>query len=439
MLLNEQTVNVLLNSKIGYEFEFYSNYSVEDTAEKLAKYLGKKISVFGESHSDFKVTTDHYKIEKDYSGGKKLMELVTGSLPYQEARVTLIKVLKWIKENGYTNSRCGIHFNISFNDEKMGSSFLTSMNRLKFILDFEEDKIWKDYPDRQNSVYAKSIKFVIPADKLSLETAKNVTQGDFIFPTEKYYGVNFLKLEKNYLEFRYLGGEDYEKKTDKLLATQDFFIESLYKSAANPKFDAEDKKKLTKILDKHRDAIEAYRSFKLFKENFPDIGILVNMDTDDRNINSFWSKIREKIFELLTEGTLKKGIINYDSNTGKIQVKDADLKGAFKIEEVDLIDCKNVRGIVNKCDVFGTTLEGAEIYESNLFDGCKTLNCKLKDCYVNVSSTVEDSYFCGKNGVMNGSMKNGIFREGKITDLSKFDGTEVVEFEKIIPGVNAKY
>lgn len=439
MLLNEQTVNVLLNSKIGYEFEFYSNYSVEDTAEKLARYLGKKISVFDESHSDFKVTPDHYKIEKDYSGGKKLMELVTASLPYQEARVTLIKVLKWIKENGYTNSRCGMHFNISFNDEKMGSSFLTSMNRLKFILDFDEDKIWKDYPDRQNSVYAKSIKFVIPADKLSLETAKNVTQGDFIFPTEKYYGVNFLKLEKNYLEFRYLGGEDYEKKTDKLLATQDFFIESLYKSASRPKFDSEDKKKLTKILDKHRDAIEAYRSFKLFKENFPDIGILVNMDTDDRNINSFWSKIREKIFELLTEGTLKKGIINYDSNTGKIQVKDADLKGAFKLEEIDIVDCTNVRGIVNKCDVFGTTLEGAEIYESNLFDRCKTMNCKLKDCYVNTSSTIEDSYFCGKNGVMNGTMKNGIFREGKITDLSKFDGTEVVEYEKIIPGVNAKY
>ena len=167
MLLNEQTVNVLLNSKIGYEFEFYSNYSADDTAEKLAKYLGKKISVFDESHSDFKVTTDHYKLEKDYSGGKKLIELVTGSQPYQEARVTLIKVLKWIKENGYTNDRCGIHFNISFNDEKMGSSFLTRLNRLKFILDFDEDKIFKDYPNRKNSVYAKSIKFVMPVDKLS--------------------------------------------------------------------------------------------------------------------------------------------------------------------------------------------------------------------------------------------------------------------------------
>jgi len=40
---------------------------------------------------------------------------------------------------------------------------------------------------------------------------------------------------------------------------------------------------------------------------------------------------------------------------------------------------------------------------------------------------------------MNGSMKGGIFREGKITDMANFEETEVVSYEKIIPGINAKY
>ena len=79
------------------------------------------------------------------------------------------------------------------------------------------------------------------------------------------------------------------------------------------------------------------------------------------------------------------------------------------------------------------------MYESNLFDRCKASNCKLKDSYVNRTSEIIDSYVCGNNGVMNGSMKGGIFREGKITDMAKFDGTEVVKYEKIIPGINAKY
>jgi hypothetical protein len=136
---------------------------------------------------------------------------------------------------------------------------------------------------------------------------------------------------------------------------------------------------------------------------------------------------------------MKKGIINYDSNTGKIQVKGVDFDNAFKLEHIDIVDCKNVRGVVNQCDIFSSELEGAEIYESNLFDACKTFNCKLKDCYVNRTSVINNSYVCGKNGVMNGSMKDGIFREGKITDMSRFDGTEVVSHEKIIPGDNAKY
>jgi hypothetical protein len=439
MLLNEQTVNVLMNSKIGMEYEFYSNYSTEETAEKLARYLNKKISVFDESHSDFKVTPDHYKLEKDYSGGKKLIELVTASIPYQEARISLIKILKWIKENGHTNDRCGLHFNISFNDEKMGTSFLTRLNILKFILQFDEDKIFKDYPDRKNSVYAKSIKFVIPVDKLSFDTAKNVNATDFIFPTEKYYGVNFLKLEKNYLEFRYLGGDGYENKTDKLLATQDMFIESLYSAAVSPAFTSEDKIKLNKILKKHKNVLEAYISFDKFKKNFPDIGLLINLDTDDRNINTFWSKIRDRLFDIITEGTLTSGVINYNSDTGKMQLKGADLSGSFKLENIDIVDCKNVRGILNKCDVFNSNLEGTEIYECNLFDRCTVMNSKLKDCYVNRTSEIVDSYVCGNNGVMNGSMKGGIFREGKITDMAKFEDTEVVKYEKIIPGINAKY
>ena len=33
-----------------------------------------------------------------------------------------------------------------------------------------------------------------------------------MFVTEKYYGVNFSKLPHDYIEFRYLGGKDYEKK-----------------------------------------------------------------------------------------------------------------------------------------------------------------------------------------------------------------------------------
>ena len=93
MNLNLSKSDILLNAKVGMEFEFYSNYDVQKTVTLLSRELNKKISIETKAHSDFKPTADHYKVEPDMSGGAKLIELVTGSLPYQDARLTLIKAL----------------------------------------------------------------------------------------------------------------------------------------------------------------------------------------------------------------------------------------------------------------------------------------------------------------------------------------------------------
>ena len=119
--------NVLQNTLIGVEFEFYSNFSAEETASKLAKLLDKKIHVEEKSHSQFEVTQDVFKIEPDMSGGAKLLELVTGALPYFAARLMIINVCKWIEENGYTNDRSSIHLNLSFDKSKIENRYRISI------------------------------------------------------------------------------------------------------------------------------------------------------------------------------------------------------------------------------------------------------------------------------------------------------------------------
>ena len=83
---------ILKNALVGVEFEFYSNISIEETAKELAGILNKKIRVEEQAHSDFVVTSDEFKIEPDMSGGAKLMELVTGAVPYYSARLMIINV-----------------------------------------------------------------------------------------------------------------------------------------------------------------------------------------------------------------------------------------------------------------------------------------------------------------------------------------------------------
>ena len=223
--------NVLQNALIGVEFEFYSNFSAEETAKKLAKLLGKKIHVEDKAHSDFEVTQDEFKIEPDMSGGAKLLELVTGALPYFAARLMIINVSKWIQENGYTNDRSSIHLNLSFDKSKIENKYrISKMNVLKFILDFNEEQVFKFFPKRENSAYAKSIKFVLPKEDTYFFDGNYINQQNFIYPDTKYYGINFDKRHKNYLEFRYIGGADWEKKTTTILHLADQFLLQLWKS-----------------------------------------------------------------------------------------------------------------------------------------------------------------------------------------------------------------
>lgn len=439
MILKESESSILFNSKIGFEFEFYSNTDVHKTAASMSRLLGKKISVEDKAHSDFAPTADHYKIEPDMSGGQKLMELVTGSQPYQNARIEFIKVLNWIKENGSTGPRCGIHINVSFRDEAYGKTFLSHMNVLKFVLDFDEDFIYKLFPDRKGSVYAKSIKYIVPKDKYQFDNIDNINPYNFIFPSEKYYGVNFEKLVKNYLEFRYLGGENYEKRTNDILKLIDHFIVELFNSANNPEFSRENYTELRKILNKYNHLTDSYISFEKFKENYPDVGFLVDLDSDDRRIKSYWTKIRESLFSLLNECSLKDGILNYNSDTGKLQIKKADLRDSYKIENVDIVECK-VRGVITNCDIFESEIEDAEVYNSNLFASTVAKNSKIMECYTNQSSTLINCYVDGKDSIMNGRMEGGILRNGKITNLSSFDkNVEKVEYEKIRTNSYVKY
>lgn len=438
MLLDVEKSKVLLSANCGIEFEFFSNHSINDTQKMLEKHLDKKIHREEKAHSEFKPDADTFKMEPDYSGGAALIELITGPLPYSDAKIIIIKTLKWIKENGFTTDRSGIHLNISFNKSMFGPNFLTQLEPLKFILDFDEAYIFKLFPDRENNVYAKTIKFVEPANKQSFYFSNLIKPHDLKTPSEKYYGVNFLKLQKNYLEFRYLGGKDYEKRTNDIIDLLDHFILSLFKSANEKTFTEKNKVELIKILKKNEKINNAYLSYDNFKHNFPDIGLLIDLDTDLRRLNMYWDKIRDTIYIILADGGMKKGLINYDSDTSRVQIKNAQLPACFKMEGIDIIDCK-ISGRLDKCDIFNSTLDNVEIWTCNIFDNSKLINCRIDDTYVNRSCYLKDCYFAGPNGIMNGTMEGGVFRKGKITDLSKFVKCEVIEFEKIKNKINDRY
>jgi hypothetical protein len=213
--LNLLSNDFFYSVKLGFEFEFNSNLNRNRIAQELGKILGKKILVFKKYHSFFTPTQSTFKLEPDYSGGSKMVELITGPLSYFEAIPILIKTLKWIDQNGYTDKKCAFQFGVSF-DTSIYPKIpqISKLNILKFVLGFDESQIYKRFPERKESLYAKSIKRIIPHNKFVDPSGLSFIDGNlFNVPLEKNMGINFLKLPQGYFEVRYLGGTDYQKNT----------------------------------------------------------------------------------------------------------------------------------------------------------------------------------------------------------------------------------
>jgi len=428
---NSTKESILNSSLIGVEFEFYSNKSLEETHREIEDLLGLPINLEDKAHSEFQPTDKHFKMEPDMSGGSGLIELVTGPLHYRNARILIIKVLNWIKENGYTTDRTSIHLNISFDKNKLEDPGMVSrMNTLKFILIFNEKQVYKFFPERENSVYAKSIKYVLPKHESFYFKPEYITHTNFTFPDTKYYGVNFLKKNNNYLEFRYIGGKDYEDRLDDILYLAQRFILQLFKACIQPEFTAEDKIELKHILNKNLHVIEALKDHKKLNEYWPKINLMVDLQESDRIIKVYWDKIKNSVMKLITDGGLVEGIINYDSDFSSIQVKDGKMPVCFLAEGFEFITSE-LRGNFNKCDFYNCNIENSNIEFSNFYQATKTRESKIKSSFVHGSCEVINSYIFGTDSIFKGKMKGGIFREGNIGPYARFDDTEIVVSKKI--------
>jgi hypothetical protein len=405
--------NKLRNAIIGFEFEFYmKDLSFYKTLEVLNKELNPiKVHGFRQYHSDFRPDSKNFKIEPDLSGGSNMIELVTGPLDYDSAKYYLIKILKFIQNCGYTNEKSSIHFNLSF----LGDKNLNDLNILKLILNTDEDEIYRFYPSRKNNIYAKSVKKIIPYKgydffNISIDTVKN----NILLPDDKYYGINFANInndkESQRLEYRYIGGSDYEKNIGSLVYFLDRFILDSYNSI-DVGFSRTDADKLEKYLEDNISKYKNFSKYDSFIVEFPSIQIQIDQNSMYELVNSYFSKIYEKLWDLL-EGTdeLKDCIINYITSTQKMEIVDAQVKSTLPLDGFEFVNCTIVEGIFENSNFYGCEVNNSQISKSKIeasdVKSSKVLSCRVEN------STLLDCYFM--NGVLNGDMNGGIFRSGEL-------------------------
>lgn len=425
--------NILNTSQCGIEFEFFSDLSEKEVARSISKALGKKvvipyeISGFNTTEVKSKPTekpdAKKFILTPDYSGGNKMRELVTGPLPYAEARLIIIKMFKWITENGWTTDKCGIHLNISFIPELhlLGRWNIMDLDKLKFCLTFDENFIYNLFPDRKDNVYADSIKRIFPINQFTFtDNFQGINRSSYSVPNTKYFGVNFLKLEKNYLEFRYIGGTDYNKKTQKVLDCLDNFTIQLFNIIADQNYSESDISKLKKYISKHKKIVEGFSNYDNFIFNFPKIAIMANLQSDKQTLLSYWDIIRKNLYDLIVYGGMKEGTLNYDSDASVIQVMNSELKKATGIRNFEFFNTK-LNGIFDDCMFYDCTIENSHLTKCSLIKGCLVNESKITLTPINYSNKLVSCYIDNSKTMINGKLEACIIRHGEVSQMAVLD------------------
>ena len=434
--LNQQ--KLFDNVNLGFEFEFFSPISREDLALKLSSLLNKNVVHSDEYGSDIPVTYTDFKLEPDFSGGFKMNELITGVMPYNEAIHVMYKVMNFIDENGFTTDRTGMHINISLNEFDLGLlERLQNLNVFKYILGLNEERIFEMWPSaksRIQKIYKNSVTNIYPKNKFLSETAILYSAPnsplDFVYPQSKYFGLNFEKLKDGYLEVRYAGGVDYQSKRSSATSLINYIAESLQATlSTNYSYSIDEQRKVTDVLKQQREVTQSVKTYESFTKNYPKIELYVDLKNDPRIVESNYLNFRESLFDLITFGKISKGIINYDTEAKRVQLKDSTLKEGFGIHDIDLINC-SIESELTRCLLIECKVRSSHLTECRIITENDIRYCNIDDCLFEKGGVnrIDLSYIkSDPSGIIYADLNECIVRSGVISLESKVDSkTEVL-------------
>jgi len=423
---SEEFINnsdILKKAVIGFEFEFYiKELSFYKTLELLNNYL-KPVDVYGfkQYHPTFKPTADKFCLTPDLSGGSNMIEVITGPLPYFEAKYYLISILKFIQEYGYTNEKASIHFNISFEDKE-----LKDLNILKLILNIDEEEIYRNYPNRKNNVYAKSIKKIIPYKEYDYNNIPiDVVKNNLRLPNDKYYGVNLLHInkekEEQRIEYRYIGGKDYEKNIGQLIYFLDKFILTT-RTAIDPFFSDKEIISLEQHLAKNISLFKTFTNYDNFLVQYPTITLQIDQESGYDIVSAYYHTLYDRLYILIDSmDNLSDCILNWITTQQRLEIVDAKVKCTMNVKDFDFINC-TVEGIFEECSIINCKISHSQLAKCNV-NGGDILSTKVLNCVVE-NSQLKDCFFM--NGYLNSSMDGGVFRSGKLGQFANISSTTVV-------------
>lgn len=222
--------------------------------------------------------------------------------------------------------------------------------------------------------------------------------------------------ESQRLEFRYIGGADYEKNIGNLIYFMDRFIINTY-DCIDADFSKEDIDKLEVYLDDNISFFKNFSKYDNFIVDYPSVQLQIDQQGDYDIVSTYYQNIQIDLYNIINSiYNLKECIINYVTLTQTMELVDAKIKSTSTISGLDLINC-SCEGIFEDCFFVGSEITNSQVSKCKLQQS-STLNSKILNCNVE-SSDLTNCYFV--DGYLNSNMFGGVYRSGKLGPYATLD------------------
>lgn len=419
----------------AFTLDFFSPLKIKELARKFSKNLGKKVKWFKETNKSFEPNNEIFKICSKYDSGFNVLEFSTGFIPYQEAIYNIFKIMNIINEIGHTDERSRLIVKIRLNEKKLNLGIgLPKINKVKYLLNLDENKIfelWKNDCSENRKIYQNELFFINPnrifTTTLNIHLLEKLDSNEIYIPNSDFFGNDFSQIGKGYLIINYFGGKDYQHKKKELIDSLHIIIQNIYSTLLNNyKYTKEEEKKLNDFFSNYKNIINSIKNSEKLISNYPNIIFTVDLEKNKYLIESYYQIIKDKIFNLIAYGGMDSGHINYDSERKAIQVKNAKLKKAIIIENIEFFNCSietDARNCLFKnCIIKNSKLNECTLYSDNFIKYSKLIECN----YIQKNNEISCSYLESNNNkiikanIRSSLIKNGIFSlDSKIDKSSK--------------------
>lgn len=401
-------LEVLNFSEVGVIFEFFSTKNIDFIISDLSRHTGKNIILTNEIC--YVPTYQNAILLKEYESSKPRYRFSIAPQNYHSILPILDTVNKWLSESAETSHDTQLKISLSFNHHMLETlSSISTMDPTRLILKIDENFIYERFPEQKNSPYALSIKNLAPFNAYINEAdVKQNIKYVVSLPSANYYGIDFTKYTQGILECNYIGGKDYPKKNEEIKQILEYFIIKTYQSLNEEEYTQFELNEITKFSQNYDRIRLAYLNPDVFLNEFKDLKVYVNLKFSAQLLKTYWNDIKKPLFEMIINGKMLKGKVNYDTDIPKIQIKDAELRGLM-LKNVDIVKCV-VSGVFENCDFVSCEIDKARIYNSKFIEYNKINDSYLEKASINNYNDVKGCYIINNEEVVNCEVKDSIVK-----------------------------